>query len=63
MPGKMLISVEELSEQLGISLTVAYRLSRQADFPTVRIGRRRLVDVESLQKWIKARSGLSQEER
>lgn len=59
----LLISISEVARLLGVSLSVAYRLARSAGFPVVRIGRRCLVDRESLQEWVKARSGLSQEER
>ena len=51
---RILISVREMAEQFGISLTVAYRLSREDGFPTVRLGRRRLVDVEGLRAWLDA---------
>lgn len=57
----LLISISEVARLLGVSLSVAYRLSRSAGFPVVRIGRRRLVDREGLREWIRTRSELSQE--
>ncbi|HEX3037796.1 MAG TPA: excisionase family DNA-binding protein [Oscillospiraceae bacterium] len=49
---KMTISVQELSERLGISLPKAYELTKSAGFPVLRVGTRVLIPVEELKAWI-----------
>lgn len=53
---KSTISVQELSRQMGISLPMAYALVKEPGFPTLRIGTRILIPVESFQAWLKAKS-------
>ena len=43
MTEKLTLSVEEAGKVLGVSRQIAYKLSRQADFPTLHIGRRVLI--------------------
>ena len=50
------ISVPEMAARLGISRISAYQLANRADFPTVRIGRRLLVPVAALEKWLEEQS-------
>ena len=54
---KLTISINELAQRLGISRTSAYWLSRSPGFPTIRIGRRRLIDVKKLEVWLASQSG------
>lgn len=49
---KAAISVQELSEQLGISLPKAYELVKQPGFPAFKIGTRIIVPVDALNKWM-----------
>lgn len=42
---KVTMSVQEMAMQMGISLSKAYALTREADFPIVRVGKRVLVPV------------------
>lgn len=49
---KKMLSVSELGEYLGIGRSLAYQLSRQKAFPTVKIGRRVLVPVKELEIWL-----------
>ena len=37
---KVTMSVQEMAMQMGISLSKAYALTREADFPIVRVGKR-----------------------
>lgn len=46
------LSVPELAKRLGISRVGAYQLANSAGFPTVRIGRRLLVPVAALERWL-----------
>lgn len=50
------LSVPELAKRLGISRVGAYQLANSAGFPTVRIGRRLVVPVAALEKWLEEQS-------
>ena len=58
---KIAISIEELAKQLGISRSIAYKLSRSQGFPIVKIGRRRVVDLAGLREWMDSHREDSQE--
>lgn len=45
-------SVEEAAKILGVSRSMAYQLVRSEGFPTVKIGRRLLVSVKGLERWV-----------
>ena len=49
---RMVMTVEEMGKELGISRATAYELARQKVFPSFAIGRRVLVSRDGLQKWI-----------
>ena len=49
---KFAISVQELAEQLGISLPKAYELTKRTGFPVIRIGTRVLIPVAELRRWL-----------
>lgn len=51
-PEKMMLSVEEAAELLGVSRVVAYQLSHRDDFPVLHIGRRLLVPRGKLIEWV-----------
>ena len=53
----MTYSVEETAEVLGIIRARAYQLVKIEGFPTIQIGRRLLVSVKGLEKWVDARTG------
>lgn len=53
---KLTYSVEELSGVLGISIVTAYELARRADFPKIRVGRRILVPINELNRWLEKES-------
>ena len=40
---KTTMSVRELAERMGISLPMAYDLTRRVDFPSIRVGARILI--------------------
>lgn len=49
---KINLNMKEAAEQLGVSVPVLYRLIREEpDFPSLRIGRRRLVNRRLLMEW------------
>lgn len=49
---KTTMSVQELSTQMGISLPKAYELVKSPGFPTIRIGTRILIPVDSYKEWL-----------
>ena len=49
---RMVMTVEEMGKELGISRATAYELTQRPDFPSFSIGRRVLVSRDGLQKWI-----------
>ena len=46
------ISVQELCKVLGISKPIAYRLVNSKDFPVLQIGRRKVIPIKKLEKWL-----------
>ena len=49
---KLTISATELPRVLGVGRNTAYELVKRSDFPAVRIGRRIVVPVDALRKWL-----------
>ncbi len=49
---KSTMSVQELSIQMGISLPMAYELTKTPGFPAFRIGTRILIPIEAFRKWL-----------
>lgn len=50
---KTTMSVREMAERMGISLPMAYDLTRRADFPSIRGGGARiLIPVEAFHTWL-----------
>ena len=50
----LILSAPQVAEFLGISRSLAYQLFRQKDFPTIQVGRRKLVRREALLAWLDA---------
>lgn len=52
---KLVLSVHELADTLGISRPVAYELTKKNGFPAVRVSERRIIiPVEGLCRWLEA---------
>ncbi len=49
---KITISVQELAEQMGISLPKAYELTKTTGFPVIRVGTRVLIPLAEFQRWL-----------
>ncbi len=49
---KMFLSVKEAQEVFGISIGKMYDLTRQKDFPVVRVNKRVLIPIVQLEAWI-----------
>ena len=52
----LMLNMKQLSDLLGISDASAYELVQEADFPSLRIGKRIVVSKEELRRWISART-------
>lgn len=52
---KVTMSVQEMAIQMGISLSKAYALTREADLPIVRVSKRVLVSVSEFKVWLSIR--------
>lgn len=51
------LCAEQVAQVLGISRAGAYTLMRSRDFPTIRIGKRMVVQKEKLLAWMESQSG------
>lgn len=45
-------SAAEVAEQLGISLSKVYQLSKMQGFPTVKMGKRLRFSKKGLERWV-----------
>lgn len=53
---KLTYTVQEVAELLSISLPKAYDLTNRQDFPTIRIGRKKIVAKKEFHEWVSAES-------
>ncbi len=49
---KLTYTVEEMGEAIGVSRVKAYELANSKDFPKIRLGKRIVIPIESLNKWL-----------
>ena len=47
----VILNASHVAQILGISKTLAYQLFRRGDFPTVQLGRRKLVSRDAFITW------------
>lgn len=50
-------SVTEAAEAIGVSRRTMYDLINREDFPTLKVGGRRLISKELLADWVRAQAG------
>lgn len=48
--GRVTLTVEEATRELGIGRGLAYEAARRGELPTIRVGRRLLVPVDALDR-------------
>ena len=53
---KLVYSIQEVAELLGISRSYAYELARQGVFPVLILGRKRVIPKEKFNEWIRESS-------
>lgn len=54
---ELVYNVTEAAAALGVSRRTMYDLMHREDFPTLKIGGRRLISRELLAEWVKAQAG------
>ena len=54
---KLTMNISEAAQILGISRPTMYRLIARGDFPVLRIGRRTLIPIAPLERWIEKQIG------
>lgn len=54
---KLTLTPEETAKQLGIGKNKVYELIKQNTIPNIRIGRKLLIPVENLEKWLHVSAG------
>ncbi len=52
--GREAVSVEDAARRAGVSRTFLYQRISSGELPTVKVGKRRLVRVEALRRWLKS---------
>ena len=57
MTERIAVNAAEAAELLGISVPVLRQLTRRADFPAVKLGRRWVISVAGLQRWLDEQAG------
>lgn len=61
MMEKLALNSREAAAALGVSLPTFYELSNRADFPVIRVGRRVLVPVDGLRRWLEEQANAGRE--
>lgn len=49
---KATFTVKELSQYMGVSLALAYELTEREGFPLLRMGRKKVIPIEQLNRWM-----------
>ena len=53
---RLTMTVEEMGRSIGISRVKAYELANTEGFPKIRIGRRIIIPIDSLNRWLEKNS-------
>ena len=53
----LFLNAETVAKLLGISISSSYALMQEKDFPTFKVGSRKLVEKEKFRKWVDEHSG------
>ncbi len=53
----LMLNAETIKNVLGISLTSAYELMHEKDFPSIKVGSRIIVPKDKFREWIDKKSG------
>ena len=55
----LMLRAEDVAKVLGISRAGAYELMHSKGFPTLRIGKRMMVNTQKLFEWVNENSGVA----
>ena len=53
----LFLNADTVAKLLGISISSSYALMQEKDFPTFKVGSRKLVEKEKFRKWVDEHSG------
>ena len=53
---RLALNAAVAAEMLGVSLPTLRQLTHRADFPAVKLGRRYIIPLASLQRWLDAQT-------
>ena len=53
----LFLNAETVAKLLGISISSSYELMQEKDFPTFKVGSRKLVEKEKFRRWVDEHSG------
>lgn len=53
----LFLNAEMVAKLLGISISSSYELMQEKDFPTFKVGSRKLVEKEKFRRWVDEHSG------
>lgn len=56
----LFLNADTVAKMLGIAISSAYELMQEKDFPTFKVGNRKLVEKEKFRQWIESQLGGSQ---
>lgn len=60
---KLVLTIDETAQRLGLSRGFAYRAAREGKLPTVRVGHRVLVPRKALEEFLAAGKGVGQDDK
>ena len=55
---KLTMTVEEVGKAMGISRPKAYELASRADFPVIRVGKRKVIPIDAFRRWMEQQTKL-----
>lgn len=53
----LFLNADTVAKALGIAISSAYELMQEKNFPTFKVGNRKLVEKEKFRQWIEEKSG------
>ena len=54
---RLVLTIPEAAELLGISKNLMYQLARREDFPIFLVGTRKLIPKQAFYKWVEKQGG------
>ena len=54
---KLVFSVREMADKLGVSMPTAYALTERQGFPVVKVGNKKIIPIKDLEAWLSKEAG------